>query len=135
MSTQERHEEKKAAGTPTEPIGIIFPTGMLGGGFSREMVHAGIEMGATAIAVDGGSTDSGPYYLGSGTPKTSAAAVERDLRILLLEARRARIPLLVGPCGPSGTDSGVDWVSEMARRIAREEGCSFRLACIYSEQS
>jgi hypothetical protein len=108
---------------------------MLGGGFPREMVRAGIEMGATAIAVDGGSTDSGPYYLGSGTPKTTAAAVERDLRILLLEARHARIPLLVGTCGTAGTDSGVDWVSEMARRIATEERLSFRLACIYSEQS
>jgi hypothetical protein len=116
-------------------VGVIFPTGMLGGGFSREMVHAGIKMGATAIAVDGGSTDSGPYYLGSGTPKTTAAAVERDLRILLLEARHARIPLLVGSCGTSGTDSGVDWVAEMACRIAKEEGLRFRLACVYSEQS
>jgi hypothetical protein len=61
--------------------------------------------------------------------------VERDLRILLLEAREAGIPLLVGTCGTSGTDSGVDWVAEMARRIAKEEGLSFRLACIYSEQS
>jgi hypothetical protein len=116
-------------------VGVVFPTGMLGGGFSREEVRAGIEMGASAIAVDGGSTDSGPYYLGSGTPKTTTAAVERDLRILLIEARRAGIPLLVGSCGTSGTDSGVDWVAEIARRIAKEERLSFRLACIYSEQS
>jgi hypothetical protein len=108
---------------------------MLGGGFAQEMVRAGIEMGASAIAVDGGSTDSGPYYLGSGTAKTAAAAVERDLRILLLEARRAGIPLLVSSCGTSGTDGGVDWVSEMVHRIAREERLGFRLARIYSEQS
>src|SRR3979409_899913 len=93
-------------GKAAESVGVIFPTGMLGGGFSREMVHAGIEMGATAIAVDGGSTDSGPYYLGSGTPKTISEAVERDLRILLIEARHAKIPLLVGSCGTSGTDRG-----------------------------
>ncbi len=37
-----------------ERVGVIFPTGMLGGGFSLEMVRAGIEMGATAIAVDAG---------------------------------------------------------------------------------
>jgi hypothetical protein len=128
-------DKVEALATAVESVGVIFPAGMLGGGFSREMVRAGIEMGATAIAVDGGSTDSGPYYLGSGTPKTTAAAVERDLRILLLEARNAGIPLLVGTCGTSGTDSGVDWVAEMARRIAREEGLSFSLACIYSEQS
>src|SRR3979411_318194 len=108
---------------------------MLGGGFAQEMVRAGIAMGASAIAVDGGSTDSGPYYLGSGTPKTTAEAVERDLRILLVEARKARIPLLVGTCGTSGTDSGVDWVGDIALRIAKEDRLSFRLACIYSEQS
>ena len=125
----------KAVNTPVHSVGVIFPTGMLGGGFSREAVRAGTEKGATAIAVDGGSTDSGPYYLGSSTPKTTAAAVERDLSILLIEARRAGIPLLVGSCGTSGTDSGVDWVAEMARRIAKEERLSFRLACIYSEQS
>jgi hypothetical protein len=131
------HTENKmdAVSTSVASVGVIFPTGMLGGGFAREMVRAGIELGATAIAVDGGSTDSGPYYLGSGTPKTTGAAVERDLRILLLEARRARIPLLVGSCGTCGTDSGVDWVAEMACRIAREEGLSFRVACVYSEQS
>jgi hypothetical protein len=135
VRTQEKSYETEAAGKASESVGIIFPTGMLGGGFSREMVHSGIEMGATAIAVDGGSTDSGPYYLGSGTAKTISEAVERDLRILLIEARRAKIPLLVGSCGTSGTDRGVDWVAEMARRIAKEERLSFRLACIYSEQS
>jgi hypothetical protein len=130
-----KRESEEAISKATKSVGVIFPTGMLGGGFTREMVHTGIEMGATAIAVDGGSTDSGPYYLGSATPKTAEAAVERDLRILLLEARQAGIPLLVGTCGTSGTDSGVEWVAEMARRIAREERLSFRLACIYSEQS
>ena len=35
------------------------------------------------VLVDGGSTDAGPYYLGRGVAKTAAAAVERDLRILV----------------------------------------------------
>ena len=38
-------------------VGIIFASGMLGAGFSAESVKRGIAMGATAIAVDGGSTD------------------------------------------------------------------------------
>jgi len=113
MKTLKR-EREDAISKAANSVGVIFPTGMLGGGFTREMVRAGIEMGATAIAVDGGSTDSGPYYLGSGSAKTTAAAVEQDLRILLLEARQAGIPLLVGTCGTSGTDNGVDWVAEMA---------------------
>jgi hypothetical protein len=114
-------------------VGIIFPSGMLGAGFSAESVKRGIAMGAAAIAIDGGSTDSGPYYLGAGTAKTDASAVERDLRILLAAARENRIPLLVGSCGTAGTDGGVDWVADIAARIAAEDRLSFRMARIYSE--
>ncbi len=114
-------------------VGIIFPSGMLGGGFTAESVKRGIAMGATAIAIDGGSTDSGPYYLGAGVSKSDAAAVERDLRILLVAARENRIPLIVGSCGTAGTDAGVDWVAAIAARIAAADRLSFRLARIYSE--
>ena len=43
---------------------VLIPAGMLGAGFTPESVARGIALGADAIAVDGGSTDSGPYYLG-----------------------------------------------------------------------
>jgi hypothetical protein len=82
--------------TSEQGVGIIFPSGMLGAGFTAESVKRGVAMGATAIAVDGGSTDSGPYYLGAGVAKTAASAVESDLRILLAAARENRIPLIVG---------------------------------------
>jgi Acyclic terpene utilisation family protein AtuA len=114
-------------------VGIIFPSGMLGAGFSAESVKHGITMGATAIAIDGGSTDSGPYYLGAGVAKTDAAAVERDLRVLLAAAQENQIPLIVGSCGTAGTDSGVDWVADIAVRIAAQDRLSFRMARIYSE--
>ena len=113
--------------------GIIFPSGMLGAGFTAESVKRGVALGAAAIAIDGGSTDSGPYYLGAGVPKTAASAVERDLRILLHAACENRIPLIIGSCGTSGTDAGVDWVAGIAVRIAAEDGLSFRMARIYSE--
>jgi hypothetical protein len=114
---------------------ILVPTGMLGGGFPAELIKDGVASGVSAIAVDGGSTDSGPYYLGRGVAKTAAAAVERDLRVLLPEARRAGIPLIVGTCGTSGTDAGVDWVADMVLKIAQENGLKLRLARIYSEQN
>jgi hypothetical protein len=107
---------------------------MLGAGFPPESIDRGIELGADVIALDAGSTDSGPYYLGSGTPKTTAAAVARDLRILLRAAAGAGIPLIVGSCGTSGTDSGVDWVAGIAGTILREEGLSLKVARVYSEQ-
>ena len=93
----------------------------------------GIAMGTTTITIDAGSTDSGPYYLGAGVAKTSDSAVARDLRILLAAARENRIPLIVGSCGTSGTDAGVDQVAAIAERIAAEDRLSFRMARIYSE--
>jgi hypothetical protein len=114
-------------------VGVIFPAGMLGAGFTAESVKRGIAMGATAIAIDAGSTDSGPYYLGAGAAKTPASAVARDLRILLAAARENKIPLIVGSCGTSGTDAGVDWVARIAAQIAAEDRLSFQMARIYSE--
>ncbi|CAN5342515.1 acyclic terpene utilization AtuA family protein [soil metagenome] len=114
-------------------VRIIFPIGMLGGWFPEETVARGIEMGADAIAVDAGSTDSGPYYLGAGVGKSSRGSLKRDLRVLLVAARAAGIPVVVTSCGTSGTDSGVDWTADIAREIAAEENLSFTLARIYSE--
>ncbi|MEV4347691.1 acyclic terpene utilization AtuA family protein [Actinoplanes sp. NPDC049596] len=120
--------------TTPEAVRVLAPTGMLGAGFPPETLTRGLELGADVIAVDGGSTDSGPYYLGSGTAKTAAAAVARDLRLLLRAAATAGIPLIVGSCGTSGTDSGVDWVAGLTRDILAEEGLNLRVATIYSEQ-
>jgi hypothetical protein len=115
-------------------VAILVPTGMLGSGFPAATIDRGIELGADAIAVDAGSTDSGPFYLGTSQAKTAAAQVEHDLRVLLRAAVNASIPLLVGSCGTAGTDRGVDWVADMARRIAADDHLAFTLACIYSEQ-
>ena len=55
------------------------------------------------IGVDGGSTDPGPYYLGSGKCVNSRMAMKRDLAPDA--ARRAvaqRIPLIIGSCGGAG---------------------------------
>lgn len=118
----------------SKPVKVLFPSGMLGAGFPIESVALGLEMGADAIAIDAGSTDSGPHYLGAGVAKTTAAAVMRDLRVLLTASRSAGIPLVVGSSGTSGTDAGVDMLAEITLEIAREEGLNFTLALIYSEQ-
>ncbi|MCP2636297.1 DUF1446 domain-containing protein [Microbacterium sp. HD4P20] len=116
-----------------DSVRIIFPIGMLGGGISEEPVARGISLGADAIAVDGGSTDSGPHYLGAGVAKTSRGSLKSDLRTIIVAAQQAGIPVVVTTCGTSGTDSGVDWVAGIAEEIADEETLSFTMARIYSE--
>jgi hypothetical protein len=115
-------------------VGILVPSGMLGAGFSPATITRGLSLGADVIAVDGGSTDSGPYYLGAGEAKTTESAVRRDLRLLLAAASSARIPLLVGSCGTSGTDSGVNWVAGIVDAICAADGLDLTIAKIFSEQ-
>jgi hypothetical protein len=125
------HDDAVSAGI----VRVLVPVGMLGGGFPAATVQRGIELGADIIAVDGGSTDSGPHYLGTGTAKTARAAVAKDLRVILPAAHAARIPVVIGSCGTSGTNSGVEWVYEICSEIATEHGLSLQVARIYSEQT
>lgn len=121
--------------TSDATVRVLVPVGMLGGGFPTATVQRGIELGADIIAVDGGSTDSGPHYLGTATAKTARAAVARDLQAILPEAREAGIPVVIGSCGTSGTDTGVNWVHDIAAEIAADGGFPLRVASIYSEQN
>ena len=115
-------------------IRVLAGNGCLGTGFKLESLERGVAMNPHVIACDAGSTDSGPSALGAGRPKLSREACKRDLRLLLLARDRLNVPLIVGSCGTSGRDVGVDWVTEMAREIAAEESLTFRLAVIKSDQ-
>ena len=86
------------------------------------------------IGADSGSTDPGPHYLGSGDTLFSDSAYKRDLRLMLLAGRAAKIPVIVGSACTSGSDPQLARLVGIARDIAREEKLSFKLAAIHSEQ-
>ena len=54
---------------------ILIPNGALGLGFDKAALARGVARKPDLIAVDGGSTDSGPHYLGTGTSKYSRGSV------------------------------------------------------------
>jgi hypothetical protein len=116
-------------------IRVIAANGCLGTGFKIDSLRRGLTMKPHVIACDAGSTDSGPSALGSGIPKLSREACKRDLRLLLNARDSIGVPLIIGSCGTSGRDVGVDWMTELAREIAAEERIKFRLATIKSDQS
>jgi hypothetical protein len=117
-----------------EVVTVIVPAGVLGAGISARHVALGVEAGAQAIAVDAGSTDSGPSCLATGISKMSRDAIKRDLAVLMRAAEPAGLPILVGSCGTAGTNSGVDWTRDIVIEIARENGMKPRIALLYSEQ-
>lgn len=118
----------------TDVCRVLVPSGVLGAGCPQAAFDRGLSMSPHAIAVDAGSTDSGPYYLGAGVSKMTRKAIKRDLRQSMIGRAQLGVPLLVGSCGTSGTDSGVDWMAEICAEIAAEEGQSVKVALLYSEQ-
>ena len=114
---------------------VLIPSGVLGLGFEREALRRGIARRPDAIAIDGGSTDSGPFYLGAGVSKYSRASTKAEWRILMEARAEAGVPLIIGSSGTCGTDGMVDWMTEITDEVARDLGQRLRVATIKSSQS
>ena len=114
---------------------VLSPTAILGYGFPLESFQAGMDKKPHVIAVDAGSTDPGPYYLGAGKSFTDKNSVKRDLEIMIPAALAAKIPVVIGSAGGCGGEPHVRLTQEIILEIAREKGLSFKLAVIASEQS
>lgn len=112
---------------------ILSPTGIVGYGFPEESFLAGVAQKPDLIACDAGSTDPGPYYLGSGIPFTNATAVKRDMTLMLKAACELNIPLVIGSAGGSGADVHLEREVGILREIAKEQGLSFKLAIVSAE--
>ena len=112
---------------------ILSPSGIVGYGFPEASFRAGVALKPDLIACDGGSTDPGPYYLGSGHPFTTATAVKRDLTLMLTAACELGIPMVVGTAGGSGATPHLEREIGIIREIAAEHKLSFKLAAISAE--
>ena len=113
---------------------VLVPAGALGIPYDRTALEKGLEAGPDLIAIDGGSTDSGPYYLGTGTSKYSRSATKADWAELMAARATAGVPLLIGTAGTCGSDSAVDWMLDITLEIARERGEQLKIATLKSEQ-
>lgn len=114
---------------------VLIPTGALGLGYDREALARGVAARPDIIAVDGGSTDSGPAYLGRGVSKYSRATTRAEWRELMLARAEAGVPLVIGTAGTCGADSAVDWLADITRELASELGQHLRLTRLYSGQN
>ena len=114
---------------------VLMPIGSLGAGINQEAFDNGMAMNPDVIAIDAGSTDSGPAYLASGMSKYSRSMLKNDLKICIAGAIKAGIPLLVGSCGTCGTNSTVNECAEIALEIFAEGGLHGKIAKVYSQQN
>jgi len=112
---------------------VLAPTAILGYGFPESSFKSGMKKKPHVIAVDAGSTDPGPYYLGSGKSFTDRNAVKRDLEYMLKAGVAENIPVIIGSAGGCGADSHLDWTVDIVREISREQGLTFKMAVINAQ--
>ncbi|WP_333870442.1 acyclic terpene utilization AtuA family protein [Desulforamulus putei] len=114
---------------------VLSPTAILGYGFPEESFRAGLEREPDLIAVDAGSTDPGPYYLGAGVSFTDRTAVKRDLELMIEAGLERNIPVVIGTAGGCGAEAHLQWNKEIIIELAREKGWQFSLGIIHAELS
>lgn len=119
-----------------EEIRFVAATGSLGGGgLEPQYLTQSLSYKPHFIAADAGTSDAGPFSLGTGEPAYSREAIKWDLQAILLAGRQAGIPVLIGSAGTAGGDVHVDYVLDIAREICVEQGFSLKTAVIKSDQS
>lgn len=114
---------------------IVALNGLLGYGYSEEALDQAFSEKVDYLGVDAGSTDPGPYYLGSGRSFTDRNAVKRDLSLALPKALMHHAPFIIGTAGGAGSAAHVQWLREILLEIAAEQQLHFKLGTVYCDVS
>ncbi|MEQ3709761.1 MAG: acyclic terpene utilization AtuA family protein [Tateyamaria sp.] len=115
-------------------VRVLIPSGALGLGYDHDALERGIANKPDLIAIDGGSTDSGPSYLGRGVSKYARSSTKLEWAGLMDAARRAGCPLVIGTAGTCGAGRAVDWLVEITQEILAERGETAKIAVLKSDQ-
>ena len=114
---------------------IVALNGLLGYGYSEEGLNIAFSEKVDYLGVDAGSTDPGPYYLGSGKSFTDRGAVKRDLALALPKVLEHKAPFIIGTAGGAGSSEHVLWLKDIILEIAKEKELKFTLGTILSDVS
>ena len=112
---------------------IVALNGLLGYGYTKEALDIAFSEKVDYLGVDAGSTDPGPYYLGSGKSFTDRGAVKRDLSFALAKALEHKAPFIIGTAGGAGSSAHVAWLKEILLEVASEQNLHFKLGTVLSD--
>lgn len=115
-------------------VRVLVPSGALGLNYDAVALQRGIAAKPDIIAIDGGSTDSGPAYLGRGMSKYARSSTKVEWAGLMQARADAGCPLVIGTAGTCGADCAVDWMLDITREIAAEQGRPVKVAVLRSSQ-
>jgi Acyclic terpene utilisation family protein AtuA len=117
-----------------DEVRILAPCGMMGTGFPAASLQTAMTWQPHFMAIDAGTTDSGPMALGSGHCHYSRGSYRRDIKQILAAARAAKIPLIIGSAGGGGSRANVAWTRDILLEVARELDLKFSLGVIHADQ-
>lgn len=113
---------------------VLAPNGQLGYGVPEESINKALSnYDVDVIAIDAGSVDQGPFYLGQGESHTNDAIIRRDLELVLQAAEKADAPLLIGTLASAGSQIHLDNAAETAAEVIASENLDLSVARIYSD--
>ena len=115
-------------------VKVLIPSGALGLNYDKAALARGVAMGPDIIAIDGGSTDSGPSYLGRGVSKYARSSTKIEWAGLMAARADAGCPLIIGTAGTCGADTAVEWMLDITKEIAAEQGHLVKIAVLRSGQ-
>lgn len=133
MNAFERIRQEVVQPGGLAPLRILCASGALGFGIPAASLAEGFSRRPHVVGADMGSVDPGPHYLGSGEMGASDLMARRDLEAMLVGARAAGIPLLLGTAGTAGAAPQVERVAGMVREIAARRGLHLRMARIHAD--
>jgi hypothetical protein len=116
-----------------EEVKVMSPNGGLGAGIIKKSFEDGLKEKPDVIALDAGSSDPGPYYLGAGVATEGKNSVKRDLEYLLLAQQQNKIPVITGSATTTGAKKNLEWTIDIAKEVAKEKGLHFKLAKIEAD--
>jgi hypothetical protein len=110
---------------------ILTPNAMLGYGYNVEHFWYGIQkFQPTAIIVDSGSTDGGPYKLGMNKMTCGRGSYIRDLEPILTACFHHKAKVLIGSVGGDGSNKHVEEMFDIVSSISQRLGFTFKVATI-----
>lgn len=106
-------------------IRILSASGQLGYGIPIEALRHGVAAAPHLIGADMGSTDLGPFYLGSGRFAATQAGIKRDLGLVLEAGATAGVPVVIGSVGTAGARPHLDATLSLVQEVITERALRF----------
>lgn len=118
-------------------ITIVTPVGCIGNrGVDPTALSTALDKYRPhALAMDAGSMDCGPWYLGAGKEHSPSVNIDHDLDTIIGAGLGAKIPVIIGSAGGSGGGRHVELTLRRIKRIAAARGWHFKIAVVYSDVS